>query len=99
MGFATQQDFENVLALPEETRLQKRTKNQLLQEGTGILTSARDESQVVVIDDGPVDPENPEGPHNTHEIPAVNPIWKQYGFASLEDAIAMLARFEATVVV
>ena len=98
MGFATEQDFECVLGLPTGTRMEKRIKRQLIAEGIGILESARDESQVVIIDDGPVDPANPDGPHATHEIPATNPIWKQYGFESLADSQAMLARFQAVVI-
>ena len=98
MGFATKRDFKVVLELPTGTRMEKRVKRMLIAEGIGILTAARDEPQMVTIDDGPVDPANPDGPHNTHEIPAVNPIWKQYGFESLEDSNAMLARFEAVVI-
>ena len=78
--------------------MEKRVKRMLIAEGIGILTAARDEPQMVVIDDGPVDPANPDGPHNTHEILAPNPIWRQYGFESLEDSQAMLALFEAVVV-
>jgi hypothetical protein len=98
MGFTTEGDFEMVLGLPTGTRMEKKVKKMLIAEGIGILKAARDESQVVIIDDGPVDPAYPDGPHNTHTIPAVNPIWKQYGFESIEDSIAMLARFEAMVV-
>lgn len=98
LGFATERDFEVVLELPTGTRMEKRVKRTLIAEGISILEAARDESQVVIIDDGPVDPANPDGPHNTHEIPATNPIWKQYGFESLEDSQAMLARFEAVVI-
>ena len=97
IGFSTKGDFEMVLGLPTSTRMEKKIKKMLIAEGIGILRAARDESQLVIIDDGPVDPNNPDGPHNTHTIVAVNPIWKQYGFASQEDAIAMLARFEAVV--
>ena len=98
MGFATERDFEVALEYPTGTRMEKKIKRMLIAEGIGILTAARDESQVVIIDDGPVDPANPDGPHETHEIPAVNPIWKQYGFESLEDSNAMLARFMAVVI-
>lgn len=98
MGFATERDFETTLTLPTGTRMEKRCKRQLLAEGIGILQAARDESPMVIIDDGPVDPANPDGSHNTHEILAENPIWKQYGFSSMEDALAMLARLEAAVV-
>ena len=98
MGFSTERDFEVVRDLPTGTRMEKRVKRMLIAEGIAILTSARDEPQVVVIDDGPVDQANPDGPHNTHEIPVVNPIWKQYGFESMEDSQAMLAQFLAVVV-
>lgn len=98
MGFATEKDFETVLALQTTTRREKIIKRQLITEGIGILTAARDEPQTVTIDDGPVDLENPEGTHNTHEISVTNPIWRQYGFSGMEDALAMLTRFEAVVV-
>ena len=93
IGFKTLADWEMVLGLPYTTRMEKRTKRQLIAEGIGILEAARDEPQMVVIDDGPVDPANPEGPHNTHEIPVVNPIWMQYGFSSMGESQEMLNRF------
>ncbi|MCK9569630.1 hypothetical protein M0R72_11875 [Candidatus Pacearchaeota archaeon] len=98
MGFATERDFETVLSLQTTTRREKIIKRQLVTEGIGILTAARDEPQTVTIDDGPVNPENPEGTHSTHEISVTNPIWRQYGFSSMEGALAMLARFEAGVI-
>ena len=97
IGFKTLADWELVLGLPYVTRMEKRTKRQLIAEGIGILTAARDEPQVVVIDDGPVDLALPEGPHNTHEIPVVNPIWMQYGFDSLAASQEMLERYQTVV--
>jgi hypothetical protein len=98
MGFARPIDFENALVMDAKTRAQKRDKAALIKQATEILIAARDEPQMVPVDDGPADPSNPDGPHNTHEIPAVNPIWKQYGFESIEGACAMLVRFEAVVI-
>lgn len=95
MGFATISDFENALAWNATTRREKRDKAQLIAEGIQILQAARDEPQTVLKDLGPKDPEQPDGEHNFEEVVAENPIWKQYGFESMEDALTMLARFEA----
>lgn len=97
MGFATERDFENALAWNATTRREARDKAALIAEGISILQAARDEPQIVLKDLGPKDPEQPNGEHNYEEVPAVNPIWMQYGFESLEDACAMLPRFEAAV--
>ena len=95
MGFATISDFENALNWNATTRREKRDKAQLIAEGIQILQAARDEPQTVLKDLGPKDPEQPDGEHDYEELPVENPIWKQYGFPSMEDALAMLARFEA----
>ena len=92
MGFARPIDFENALAMEAKTRAQKRDKAMLIKQATEILIAARDEPQTVSVDDGLVNPADPTGPHNTHEAPVMNPIWAQYGFESMEAAIAMLAR-------
>ena len=95
MGFATIFDFENALNWNATTRRERRDKAQLIAEGIQILQAARDEPQTVLKDLGPKDPEQPDGEHDYEELPVENPIWKQYGFPSMEDALAMLARFEA----
>jgi hypothetical protein len=97
MGFATKRDFENALALNATTRREKRDKAALIAKGVAILQAARDEPQTVLKDLGPKDPGQPDGEHDYEELPVENPIWKQYGFESMEDAIAMLVRFEAVV--
>jgi hypothetical protein len=94
MGFATERDFENVFAWNATTRKEKRDKAQLIAEGIQILRAAKDEPQIVLKDLGPKDPEQPDGEHNYEEMPVENPIWKQYGFSSMEDAHAMLLRFQ-----
>ncbi|OPY54722.1 MAG: hypothetical protein A4E48_00301 [Methanosaeta sp. PtaU1.Bin060] len=94
MGFATVADFETALSFEPESRIDHLNKSSLLREGLMALISARDEPQVVIIDDGPIDPENPDGPHNTHEEPATNSIWRQFGFESIDDVITMIERFE-----
>ena len=71
------------------------TKDQLIGQGIQILQAIIAEPQTVIIDDGPVDPNNPDGPHLTHEEPIPNPMWQRYGFTSMEDAQAMLVRYEA----
>lgn len=95
MGFAIKQDFENALAWNATTRREKRDKAQLIAEGITILQAARDEPQTVLKDLGPKDPEQPDGEHDYEEVAVTNPIWMQYGFESMEDAAAMLVRFEA----
>ena len=95
MGFATVADFENALAWNATTRRERRDKAQLIAEGIAILQAARDEPQIVLKDLGPKDPANPDGEHLFEEVAATNPIWKQYGFGGLDDALAMLTRFEA----
>lgn len=95
LSFATKQDFENILALPERTRRERMTKDQLIGQGIQILQTIISEPQTMVIDDGPVDPANPNGPHLTHEEPIPNPMWQRFGFGSMDDVQAMLARYEA----
>ncbi len=95
LSFATKRDFENILALPERTRRERMTKDQLIGQGIQILQAIITEPETITIDDGPVDPNNPDGPHLTHEIPVPNPMYQRYGFDSKEDAAAMLVRYEA----
>ena len=95
MGFATIFDFENALNWNATTRRERRDKAQLIAEGIQILQAARDEPQIALKDLGPKDPEQPDGEHEYEEVAVTNPIWKQYGFESMDDALAMLVRFEA----
>jgi hypothetical protein len=97
MGFAIKQDFENALAWNATTRRETRDKAQLVAEGIAILQAARDEPQTVLKDLGPKNPGQPDGEHDYEELPVENPIWKQYGFSGMEEALAMLTRFEAAV--
>ena len=95
ISFATKRDFENVLALPARTRRERMTKDQLIGQGIQILQTILSEPQTVTIDDGPVDPTNPSGPHLTHEEPIPNPMRQRFGFESMDDAQSMLDRYEA----
>ncbi len=93
MGFSTKRDFEVILDLPERTRRERMQKDLLIQQGTQILQAIIAEPEFLQIDDGPVDPNNPDGPHNYHEIPMPNPMWQRYGFTGKDDAQLMLDRY------
>ena len=95
LSFATKDDFETILGLPARTHRERMVKDQLIGQGIQILRTIIDEPQTMTIDDGPVDPNNPSGPHLSHEEPIPNPMWQRFGFESMDDTQAMLDRYEA----
>jgi hypothetical protein len=95
VAFATVWDFESVLQMPEGTRAEVRDKRQAVATGITTLNAIIDEPETLLIDDGPIDPNDPNSEHTFHEIPVLNPMYARYGFASKDEAAAMLVRYEA----
>jgi hypothetical protein len=94
MAFSVKRDFLAALALPGGTRREKTQRMQEIQSGESILQAIVDEPDIYLVDDGPVDPDDPTGPHNSHEIPMPNPMWQRFGFSGKDDAQVMLNRFQ-----
>ena len=94
LGFATKDDFENVLGLPTKTRRERMTKDQLIAQGIGLLNYMLIEPTTTQI-------ESPEGSGNYVEVPITSidpnwiPTWQRYGFTDTEDVRGMLSRYEA----
>ena len=94
LGFATKDDFENVLGRPAKTRRERMTKDQLIAQGIGLLNYMLTEPTTTQI-------ESPEGSGNYVEVPITSidpnwiPTWQRYGFSDTEDVQNMLSRYEA----
>ncbi len=94
MGFATRQDFENVLELPTKTRRERNAKDQLIAKGIGLL-------QYMLVEPTTTQIESPEGSENYIDVPITSidpnwiPTWQRYGFADQVDLQGMLDRYEA----
>ena len=94
IGFATKDDFENVLTLPTKTRRERNTKDQLIAKGIGLL-------QFMLVEPTTTQIESPEGSENYIDVPIVSidpnwiTTWQRYGFTDLDDVRAMLVRYEA----
>lgn len=94
IGFATRDDFENVLNLPTKTRRERNTKDQLIAKGIGLLQYMLEEPITTQI-------ESPEGSENYIDVPITSidpnwiPTWQRYGFSDLADVQGILDRYEA----